>query len=330
MTGAVPSRPLAVVIPIRGFEAGKSRLGSRLDPARRADLLRAMAEKRRGRGGGDAGGGGVERPGGAQLGRVPRLTVLDDPGTLDLAAAAGLGWAGAAGFGRVIVAHADLPLATTLAPMTADGRCPVAVAVPCHRDDGTPVLSLPTAAAGSCSPTGRVRSPPRRAAALRLAFRVRRDDRLGRDVDSPEDLVGLPLPLAAPAAPGPARGMTPSARNDPCQLSRPRPDRWRRVDLPVPARALAIGAHPDDIDFGCGGTLAKWAAAGCAVTELVLTDGSKGSWDPKADRETLVALRQEEQRSGRGALGAGRGRLPRPRRRRARVSGLAERGEVAG
>ncbi|HYT40262.1 MAG TPA: PIG-L family deacetylase, partial [Acidimicrobiia bacterium] len=57
-------------------------------------------------------------------------------------------------------------------------------------------------------------------------------------------------------------------------------------DLPVPGRALAIGAHPDDIDFGCGGTLAKWAAAGCAVTELVLTDGSKGSWDPKADRAT--------------------------------------------
>jgi len=77
------------------------------------------------------------------------------------------------------------------------------------------------------------------------------------------------------------------------------------VDLPVPRRALAIGAHPDDIDFGCGGTLAKWAAAGCAVTELVLTDGSKGSWDPTADRATLVALRQEEQRAAAAALGAG-------------------------
>jgi LmbE family N-acetylglucosaminyl deacetylase len=75
-------------------------------------------------------------------------------------------------------------------------------------------------------------------------------------------------------------------------------------DLPVPGRALAIGAHPDDIDFGCGATLAKWAAAGCAVTELVLTDGSKGSWDPKADQATLVALRQEEQRAAAAALGA--------------------------
>jgi len=78
-----------------------------------------------------------------------------------------------------------------------------------------------------------------------------------------------------------------------------------RVDLPAPGRALAIGAHPDDIDFGCGGTLAKWAAAACSVTELVLTDGSKGSWDPKADRATLVALRQEEQRAAAAALGAG-------------------------
>ena len=76
------------------------------------------------------------------------------------------------------------------------------------------------------------------------------------------------------------------------------------VDLPVPVRALAIGAHPDDIDFGCGGTLAKWAAGGCHVTELVLTDGSKGSWDPKADRDSLVALRREEQRAAAAALGA--------------------------
>jgi LmbE family N-acetylglucosaminyl deacetylase len=76
------------------------------------------------------------------------------------------------------------------------------------------------------------------------------------------------------------------------------------VDLPTPARALAIGAHPDDIDFGCGATLAKWAAAGCEITELVLTDGSKGSWDPSVDRAALVALRQKEQRAAAAALGA--------------------------
>jgi LmbE family N-acetylglucosaminyl deacetylase len=75
------------------------------------------------------------------------------------------------------------------------------------------------------------------------------------------------------------------------------------VDLPVPGRALAIGAHPDDIDFGCGATLAKWAASGCEVFELVLTDGSKGSWDPHADRQALVRRRQQEQRAAAARLG---------------------------
>ncbi len=68
------------------------------------------------------------------------------------------------------------------------------------------------------------------------------------------------------------------------------------IDLAVPASALAIGAHPDDIEFGAGATLAKWSAAGCVVHSLVCTDGSKGSWDVDADTEALAALRQEEQR----------------------------------
>lgn len=68
------------------------------------------------------------------------------------------------------------------------------------------------------------------------------------------------------------------------------------IDLPTPAVALAIGAHPDDIEFGCGATLAKWAADGCLVHHLVCTDGSKGTWDPDADVEALAARRQVEQR----------------------------------
>jgi LmbE family N-acetylglucosaminyl deacetylase len=66
------------------------------------------------------------------------------------------------------------------------------------------------------------------------------------------------------------------------------------VDLPVPHRVLAVGAHPDDIEFGAGATLAKWAAAGCSVHHLVLTDGSKGSWDPDEDLERLVTARARE------------------------------------
>jgi 2-phospho-L-lactate guanylyltransferase len=191
----------AVVIPIRSFESGKSRLGARLDAGRRAALLQAMAENVV-----DAAGAlpvavvsdaREVRRWAAALG----LSVLDDPGTLDLAAAAGLGWAATGGFDRVVIAHADLPLATTLAPVAADGRRPIVTAVPCHRDDGTPVLSLPVTATGFVFAYG-PGSFRRHAAAARaagLAFRVRRDARLGRDVDAPEDLVGLALPPAAAA-----------------------------------------------------------------------------------------------------------------------------------
>ncbi len=79
-------------------------------------------------------------------------------------------------------------------------------------------------------------------------------------------------------------------------------------DIEPPASALAIGAHPDDVEFGCGGTLAKWAASGCVLHHLVLTDGSKGTWDVGADLPGLVATRQEEQRAAAAALG-GRGEV---------------------
>ena len=77
-----------------------------------------------------------------------------------------------------------------------------------------------------------------------------------------------------------------------------------QLNLPVPASALAIGAHPDDVEFGSGATLAKWAAAGCVVSHLICTDGSKGSWDPSEDVAELVAMRQVEQRAAAAALGA--------------------------
>lgn len=80
------------------------------------------------------------------------------------------------------------------------------------------------------------------------------------------------------------------------------------ADLPTPRVALAIGAHPDDIEFQCGATLAKWAAAGCDIRHLVCTDGSKGSWDAGEDLAQLVATRQREQRAASRALG-GRGEV---------------------
>jgi LmbE family N-acetylglucosaminyl deacetylase len=70
------------------------------------------------------------------------------------------------------------------------------------------------------------------------------------------------------------------------------------------ARVLAVGAHPDDIEFGCGATLAKWARAGAHVELLVLTDGSKGTWEPDQELAALVATRRDEQRAAAKVLGA--------------------------
>jgi LmbE family N-acetylglucosaminyl deacetylase len=75
------------------------------------------------------------------------------------------------------------------------------------------------------------------------------------------------------------------------------------TNLEHPERALAIGAHPDDIEFGCGGTLAKWALEGTEIFHLVCTDGSKGTWIPEQDPTELVLTRQGEQRAAAKRLG---------------------------
>ena len=77
-----------------------------------------------------------------------------------------------------------------------------------------------------------------------------------------------------------------------------------REDLTVPTRVLAFGAHADDVEFGCGATLAKWAAGGAEVHLCVMTDGSKGSWEPGTDLTELVALRRHEQQLAADVLGA--------------------------
>lgn len=82
--------------------------------------------------------------------------------------------------------------------------------------------------------------------------------------------------------------------NDPGQP--PAPSTAASRNRPTPRVALAIGAHPDDVEFGCGATLAKWAADGCVVHHLVCTDGSKGTWDVEADVAALARRRQDEQR----------------------------------
>jgi LmbE family N-acetylglucosaminyl deacetylase len=62
----------------------------------------------------------------------------------------------------------------------------------------------------------------------------------------------------------------------------------------APGRALAVYAHPDDPEVSCGGTLARWSAAGCEVHLVVCNSGDKGSSDPKVDPAALVAARAGE------------------------------------
>ncbi len=67
---------------------------------------------------------------------------------------------------------------------------------------------------------------------------------------------------------------------------------------------LAVGAHTDDIDFGASGTLAKWVSQGAKVYYLILTNGDKGSDDPKITSASLVKIRRDEQKRAAKILGA--------------------------
>lgn len=197
----VPGQPerAGVVIPVRAFAAGKARLAGVLDDATRADLGRALADRVA-----------------AAAGRLPVVVVssapevhdwaadlglvrIDDPGTgLDAAVAAGRDHLAGEGCTRVVIAHADLPRARPGAlerfAVDAPGRVTL---VPCHRDDGTPVLALPTTVpfAFAYGPDS-FRAHVRAARAAGLAVRVVRDPDLGYDVDVPADLDALPELIA--------------------------------------------------------------------------------------------------------------------------------------
>src|SRR5579883_2773473 len=68
-------------------------------------------------------------------------------------------------------------------------------------------------------------------------------------------------------------------------------------------RALVVGAHPDDPDFGAGGTAAAWTREGWEFYYLVCTNGAKGTADAEMDPERLIAARRDEQRAAARALG---------------------------
>ncbi|WCO68320.1 2-phospho-L-lactate guanylyltransferase [Iamia majanohamensis] len=196
-----------VVVPVKAFRAAKVRLAPALDPDARAGLAREMA--------------GLVVAAAAPL---PVTVVCDDPEVaewargrgvevgwtpglgLDGAVQAGVAAVEAAGADRVVVAHADLPLARGLAEL-AEAHAPgEVVLVPDRHDEGTNVVVLP-AACGFRFAYGPGSFARHRAEVARLdrPLRIVRDPRLGWDVDLPGDL-DLPTEaeLAAPCGhPGP-------------------------------------------------------------------------------------------------------------------------------
>ncbi len=193
-----------VVVPVKAFHAAKVRLAPALDPPARAALAREMA--------------GLVL---AAAGPLPVTVVCDDPEVADWARArrVSVGWtpglgldgaveAGVAaveadGADRVVVAHADLPLARGLADLAVAQQPREVVLVPDRRDEGTNVVVVP-AGAGFRFAYGPGSFDRHRAEVARLGrpLRVVRDPRLGWDVDLPADL-DLPTEaeLAAPCGP---------------------------------------------------------------------------------------------------------------------------------
>ncbi|HEY5184545.1 MAG TPA: PIG-L deacetylase family protein [Actinomycetes bacterium] len=68
-------------------------------------------------------------------------------------------------------------------------------------------------------------------------------------------------------------------------------------------RVLVVTAHPDDVDFGAGGTVASWTRAGLAVTYAIITSGDAGGFDTDVPRDRIPAIRQAEQRAAGERLG---------------------------
>ena len=68
-------------------------------------------------------------------------------------------------------------------------------------------------------------------------------------------------------------------------------------------RVLVVTAHPDDLDFGAGGTIAQWTAKGIKVSYCICTNGDQGGEDPDVPREEMPKIRQKEQRDAGAALG---------------------------
>jgi 2-phospho-L-lactate/phosphoenolpyruvate guanylyltransferase len=185
-----PPPATAVLVPVKAFHQAKARLAGVLDGPSRVALARRMAASVL-----------------AAAAPLPVAVVCDDravadwaadhgaevlwrPGRgLDQAVADGVTALREAGRRRVVVAHADLPLATELGWVAG---FPGVTIVPDRRDDGTNVVSIPTGADFRFAyGAGSFRRHAGETRRLGLGLRVVRDAALGWDVDVPDDLAAL-------------------------------------------------------------------------------------------------------------------------------------------
>ena len=72
----------------------------------------------------------------------------------------------------------------------------------------------------------------------------------------------------------------------------------------IPESAMAIVAHPDDIEFSCAGTLARWANNGARISYVICTSGDVGFDEPNMTKEKAAQIREAEQLAAADIVGA--------------------------
>ena len=72
----------------------------------------------------------------------------------------------------------------------------------------------------------------------------------------------------------------------------------------IPESAMAIVAHPDDIEFSCAGTLARWSNNGTRISYVICTSGDVGFDEPNMTKEKAAQIREAEQLAAADIVGA--------------------------
>lgn len=72
----------------------------------------------------------------------------------------------------------------------------------------------------------------------------------------------------------------------------------------IPKSAMAIVAHPDDIEFSCAGTLARWSKSGCRIAYVLCTSGEVGIAEAGMSKKRAAEIREAEQRAAAKIIGA--------------------------